>query len=133
MNKKYFLLCINVILILIGCEHKKADMVIHKGTIYTMSDYNPIAETVIIKDGKIINVGTQIDYRSYIGEKTKILDLNGATMVPGFIEGHGHFMGLGYAKMRLDLSLVESYDELVNKVEEAVEKTPTGEWILGRG
>ena len=133
MKKKYFLLCINIILILIGCESKHADMVIHNGTIYTMSDYNPIAETVIVKDGKIMNVGNQINYRSYIGEKTKILDLNGATMIPGFIEGHGHFMGLGYAKMRLDLSVVESYDELVDMVAEAVEKAPPGEWILGRG
>ena len=133
MKKKYFLLCINIILILIGCESKHADMVIHNGTIYTMSDYNPIAETVIVKDGKIMNVGNQINYRSYIGEKTKILDLNGATMIPGFIEGHGHFMGLGYAKMRLDLSVVESYDELVDMVAETVEKAPPGEWILGRG
>jgi len=133
MKKKYFLLCINIILILIGCESKRADMVIHNGTIYTMSDYNPIAETVIVKDGKIMNVGNQINYRSYIGEKTKILDLNGATMIPGFIEGHGHFMGLGYAKMRLDLSVVDSYDELVDMVAEAVEKAPPGEWILGRG
>ena len=133
MKKKYFLLCINITLILIGCESKHADMVIHNGTIYTMSDYNPIAETVIVKDGKIMNVGNQINYRSYIGEKTKILDLNGATMIPGFIEGHGHFMGLGYAKMRLDLSVVESYDELVDMVAEAVEKAPPGEWILGRG
>mgnify|MGYP001335906456 FL=1 len=133
MKKKYFLLCINIILILIGCESKHADMVIHNGTIYTMSDYNPIAETVIVKDGKIMNVGNQINYRSYIGEKTKILDLNGATMIPGFIEGHGHFMGLGYAKMRLDLSVVESYDELVDMVAETVEKALPGEWILGRG
>ena len=133
MKKKYFLLCINIILILIGCESKHADMVIHNGTIYTMSDYNPIAETVIVKDGKIMNVGNQINYRSYIGEKTKILDLNGATMIPGFIEGHGHFMGLGYAKMRLDLSVVESYDELVDMVAKTVEKALPGEWILGRG
>ena len=133
MKKKYFLLCINIILTLTGCESKHADMVIHNGTIYTMSDYNPIAETVIVKDGKIMNVGNQINYRSYIGEKTKILDLNGATMIPGFIEGHGHFMGLGYAKMRLDLSVVDSYDELVDMVAEAVEKAPPGEWILGRG
>ena len=133
MKKKYFLLCINIILTLTGCESKHADMVIHNGTIYTMSDYNPIAETVIVKDGKIMNVGNQINYRSYIGEKTKILDLNGATMIPGFIEGHGHFMGLGYAKMRLDLSVVDSYDELVDMVAEAVEKSPPGEWILGRG
>ena len=49
MNKKYFLLCIYVILALIGCENKTADMIIHNGKIYTMNEYNPIAETVIVK------------------------------------------------------------------------------------
>ena len=54
-------------------------------------------------------------------------------MVPGLIEGHGHFMGLGYAKMRLDLSAVSSYDELVDMVSGAVAEAKPGEWILGRG
>ena len=51
MYKKYFSLCLYVMLILIGCENKKADMVIHNGKIYTMNEYNPIAETVIVKNG----------------------------------------------------------------------------------
>ena len=54
-------------------------------------------------------------------------------MVPGLIEGHGHFMGVGYARMRLDLLSVSSYDELVDMVAGAVKKTEPGEWILGRG
>ena len=54
-------------------------------------------------------------------------------MTPGLIEGHGHFMGLGYAKMRLDLSTVANYDELVDMVADAVSEAKPGEWILGRG
>jgi hypothetical protein len=54
-------------------------------------------------------------------------------MIPGFIEGHGHIMGVGYNEMELDLMAVKSYDELVDKVREAAAKAKPGEWILGRG
>jgi len=133
MIKKYFFHTIVLILIITGCESNHADMVIHNGTIYTMDDYNPIAQNVVIKDGKIIDVGTKNNYNKYIGPNTDVLDLSGSTMIPGLIEGHGHFMGLGRAKMRLDLSQVENYDELINIVEDAVNKAAPGEWILGRG
>ena len=108
-------------------------MVINNGIIYTMDDFYPLAEAVAIRDGKIIAVGSEYAVGSYIGSETKILDLNGKTMVPGLIEGHGHFMGLGYAKMRLDLSTVNNYDELVDMVADAVIEAEPGEWILGRG
>ena len=98
-----------------------------------MDDFNPLAEAVAIRDGKIIAVGSQYAMELFIGNQTKVLDLNGKTMVPGLIEGHGHFMGLGYAKMRLDLSTVKSYDELVDMVSDAVKEAKPDEWILGRG
>ena len=120
-------------LFLFGCTSEKADMVISNGIIYTMDDFNPLAEAVAIRDGKIIAVGSEYAVGSYIGSETKVLDLNGKTMVPGLIEGHGHFMGMGYAKMRLDLSTVNNYDELVDMVADAVIEAEPGEWILGRG
>jgi len=120
-------------LFLFGCTSEKADMVISNGIIYTMDDFNPLAEAVAIREGKIIAVGSEYAVGSYIGSETKILDLNGKTMVPGLIEGHGHFMGMGYAKMRLDLSTVNNYDELVDMVADAVIEAEPGEWILGRG
>ena len=120
-------------LFLFGCTSEKADMVISNGIIYTMDDFNPLAEAVAIRDGKIIAVGSEYAVGSYIGNETKVLDLNGKTMVPGLIEGHGHFMGMGYAKMRLDLSTVNNYDELVDMVADAVIEAEPGEWILGRG
>ena len=122
-----------ILLIFIGCESNKADLIIENGIIYTMDDFNPIAESVAVRSGKIIGVGSNYYIQSFIGNNTKVLDLKGATMVPGLIEGHGHFMGLGYAKMRLDLSTVSSYDELVDMVSGAVAEANPGEWILGRG
>ena len=122
-----------IFLIFTACENKKADFVIQNGIIYTVNEFNPTAEAVAVKNGKIIAVGNQNDVGSLINANTKILDLKGTTMVPGFIEGHGHFMGLGYSKMRLDLNNVANYDELVDMVADAVEKTEPGEWILGRG
>jgi len=129
--KNHFILL--AALFLFGCTSEKADMVINNGIIYTMDDFYPLAEAVAIRDGKIIAVGSEYAVGSYIGSETKILDLNGKTMVPGLIEGHGHFMGLGYAKMRLDLSTVNNYDELVDMVADAVIEAEPGEWILGRG
>ena len=122
-----------ILFIFIGCESNKADLIIENGIIYTMDDFNPIAESVAVRSGKIIGVGSNSYIQSFIGNNTKVLDLKGATMVPGLIEGHGHFMGLGYAKMRLDLSTVSSYDELVDMVSGAVAEAKPGEWILGRG
>ncbi len=57
----------------------------------------------------------------------------GATMTPGFIESHGHIMGLGYNELRLDLMNIKSYDEMIEMVKQAVAKAQPGQWILGRG
>ena len=53
--------------------------------------------------------------------------------MPGFIEGHGHYMGLGRAKQILDLTKVRNWDEIVTMVAGAVDKAQPGEWIFGRG
>ena len=126
-------LILPLILLLIGCETEKADMIIHNGTIYTMNDLMPTTESVAIRNGKIIALGKYRDLDDLITPRTKIINLNGAMMTPGLIEGHGHFYGLGLAKMQLDLSTAESYAELVSMVSDAINRSNPGEWILGRG
>jgi len=111
----------------------KADLIIYNGKIYTMDANQPIAEMVAIKGGKIIHVGSSDELDRWRGSQTKIINLEGKTMTPGLIESHGHIMGMGYAKMKLDLSQVKKYQELVKIVEAAVKKARPGEWILGRG
>lgn len=131
MNNKLILSLLA--LFIFGCEDQKADMIIHNGVIYTMNDLNPIAEAVAVGDGKIIALGKYRDLDPLINAKTKIINLSGAMMTPGIIEGHGHFYGLGLAKMQLDLSKTESYQDLIDMVSDAVRNSNPGEWILGRG
>lgn len=62
-----------------------------------------------------------------------MIDLNGQLAVPGLIEGHGHFMGVGQAQMNLKLGNARDWDEIVAMVAAAAKNAPPGTWILGRG
>lgn len=130
--KKYFLL---VFLAAAACQSRTvpADLIITGGTIYTANEKQPMAEAVAVKGDTILFAGSLADIEKYRSEKTESIDLKGATMTPGFIESHGHIMNLGYNELNLDLMSVRSYDELVEKVKEAVAKAQPGQWILGRG
>ncbi len=130
--KKFYLFAI---VIIYGCQSKKtpADLIISGGPIYTMNATNSIVEAVAIKSDTILFVGSKADAEKYKDEKTQMIELKGATMTPGFIESHGHIMGLGYNELRLDLMNIKSYDEMVEMVKQAVAKAQPGQWILGRG
>jgi predicted amidohydrolase YtcJ len=121
--------------LLLSCTKKNvpADLIIQGGKIYTVNANQPMVEAVAIKGNKIVYAGTSQEIAQWKGEHTKTLDLQGKTMTPGFIEGHGHIMGLGYSEMELDLMGVKSYDEMVERVREAVASAQPGQWILGRG
>ncbi|MBS9774228.1 MAG: amidohydrolase, partial [Tenacibaculum sp.] len=79
-------------LLLIGCSTKKepVDLVLKNGNIYTENDKSPKAEAVAVKDGKIVFVGTNKEIENYIGEQTKVTDLQGKTVLPSFIDSHTH-------------------------------------------
>ena len=78
-------------------------------------------------------VGTNADVARFVGPSTKVIDLAGQLAIPGFIEGHGHFTGIGENRINLDLMSTKSWDEIVQMVAQAVEKAKPGEWIIGRG
>jgi predicted amidohydrolase YtcJ len=134
-NKFLPVACVLVFTFLIGCSEKEtpADLIIRGGTIYTVEEGNPSVEAVAVSGDKIVYAGDLAGIKKFEGENTKIIDLQGKTMTPGFIEGHGHFMGLGYNELQLDLMNVTSYEELVQKVNEAIAKAQPGQWIVGRG
>ena len=71
--------------------------------------------------------------QAYIGPATEIIDLTGLTAVPGFIDGHAHFMGLGQSRMVLDLTDAQTWDDIVTMVRRAAAAAEPGEWIRGRG
>lgn len=131
MNK---LLPLILFVVLISCSGKKpADLVITGGTIYTLDDAQPIVEAVVVNADTIVFAGTAKAAEEWIGDNTNVIDLAGKTMIPGFIEGHGHFMGVGFNELDLDLSGVKNFDEIVERVRIAASKAKPGEWILGRG
>lgn len=117
------------------CSEKKtpADLIIRGGTIYTAEDSSPVVEAVAVLDDKIVYAGDLKNISGFEGENTKVIDLQGKTMTPGLIEGHAHFMGVGYFEIDLDLMQAKNYDEIVEMVRVAVEKAQPGQWILGRG
>tara|TARA_R110002124_G_scaffold206581_4_gene373186 strand:+ start:26446 stop:28194 length:1749 start_codon:yes stop_codon:yes gene_type:complete len=112
---------------------QKASIVLKGGAIYTISPDQPQVEAVALRDSIIIFAGLEKDLEEYIGAETKVFDLNGKILTPGWIEGHGHFMGLGYSELNLDLSNTKSFDEIIKKVKASTNKTSAGNWIIGRG
>ena len=110
-----------------------ADLVLLNGKIVTLEDSRPEAQAVAIVGDKISDLGSTEDIKRHVGPKTQLIDLKGQLVIPGFIEGHGHFGGIGEAKLNLELQNAKSWDEIVAMVEQAAKKAKPGEWILGRG
>lgn len=110
-----------------------ADLVLINGVIATMDDSNPSAEAIAIKGDKILFVGSGDDAEMYIGDSTEVIDLEGKFIMPGFIESHAHFLGLGKSKQILDLREAKNWDEVIAMVAKACESARPGDWILGRG
>ncbi len=110
-----------------------ADLVLRNGKIVTLDDTRPEASALAVIGGRIAAVGSDQEIDPWVGDRTRVLDLGGRLAIPGFIEGHGHFMGLGNAKMILDLTTVRSWDEIVDMVAAAAREAQPGDWIEGRG
>lgn len=110
-----------------------ADLVLQHGNLVTLEASHPKAQALAVKDGRIVAIGSDADIQLYIGKGTQVLNLKGMTAVPGFIEGHGHFLELGDSLMQLDLTKAKTWDDIVAMVGAAVKQAKPGEWIIGRG
>jgi hypothetical protein len=110
-----------------------ADLVLRGGKVATVDPALGMQQAIAISGFEITAVGSNDEIEAYIGADTRVVELDGRFVMPGFIEGHGHFMGLGRAKQILDLSTVKNWGEVVSMVAGAVDKAESGEWIFGRG
>jgi predicted amidohydrolase YtcJ len=131
-------LTITALVALAGCEPgadtaDAADLVLLNGKVATVDPELGETEAVAVRGNEILAVGTTAEIRQLVGTGTEVIDLEGRLAIPGFIEGHGHFIGLGNARLTLDLARTTSWDEIVALVAEAVEDTEPGQWITGRG
>ena len=123
-------------LLTVGCggpTSEPADLVLRGGKVVTLDERVPEASALAARDGRIVAVGSDADVEALIGEGTEVVDLRGRLAIPGFIEGHGHYMGVGQSTLQLNLMDVGSWAEIVSMVEEAVAGAEPGELITGRG
>ncbi len=110
-----------------------ADLVLRNGKIVTLNPAAPGAQAIAVRAGRITALGADSAATQWIGPKTKVIDLHGMLAIPGFIEGHGHFTGVGEFRMGLDLREARTWDDIVAQVGRAVKQAKPGEWIVGRG
>lgn len=114
-------------------EGGPADLVLLGGRVVTVDDAVPEGEALAVRGDRIAAVGANGDIERYVGPDTEVVELDGRLAIPGFIEGHGHFMGVGDAQMILKLGEAENWNRIVDLVAEAVAEAPAGAWIEGRG
>jgi predicted amidohydrolase YtcJ len=112
---------------------RPADLVLTNGKVVTVDDTMPEAQAIAIHGDRIQAIGTAADMKRYTGTATEVIDLQGQLAIPGFVESHGHFTGVGGAELQLKLMKTTSWDEIVAMVAQAVENAKPGQWIYGRG
>ena len=112
----------------------QASLLVYNANIWAGKDELPASTMIVDAEGKIIALASDTtDWADQLGEQTERIDAEGAFVMPGFIEGHGHFSGLGSSLRNLNFLRSRSWDEIVAMVAERAEETPEGDWITGRG
>lgn len=110
-----------------------ADLVLRRGKIVTMNALQPVVQALAVRGDRVTSLGADGDATQWIGPATKVIDLQGHLAIPGFIEGHGHFTGIGEFRLGLDLREARTWDDIVEQVARAAKQAKPGEWIIGRG
>src|SRR6476646_3366450 len=124
------------ILLFISCVTAGAETVERifiNGNIYTVNEKQPFAQAIAAKGDRIIFVGANSDAEQFRDDKTRIVDLAGKTVTPGFTDSHCHIFGIGEREMTLNLEGTNTREDFLAKVKERVAQTERNKWITGRG
>ena len=95
--------------------------------------WRPDAEAVAVRDGEILFVGSSQDAMAFKDESSRVIDLAGATVLPGLVDSHTHVFGLGALLDKVNLVDIATEEEAVALIVERAKSVPKGEWIVGRG
>jgi predicted amidohydrolase YtcJ len=109
------------------------DLILHNARVYTADARSSVAEAIAIAGDLILQVGRDADVLGLKGSSTRLIDLRGATVVPGLHDAHAHVVGLGASLQDVDLRSTRSYEEVVGRVRRRLSSARPGEWIVGRG
>jgi len=110
-----------------------ADVVFKNGNVHTLNLRRPRAEAVAVVGRDIVAVGSNADVAPRIGTQTRVIDLGGRTLLPGFADSHAHLLGIGYQRLDVNLMGTTTFAEVVDRMAKAARGRPRGEWIHGRG
>ena len=126
-----------IVLFITGCSSEKtcieSDLVLINTKIYTANPNNPTAEALAIKNGKFVFIGTNTEAQNFNCGESKLLDLEGSFVYPGFIDAHAHLKGIGYRELNLNLQGADSLKSMLTQVTIHANKLPIGDWVIGRG
>ncbi len=112
-------------------HHPKAELVIQGGKVATVDADFSIQEAVAVLNGKIVFTGDRKTIQTYIGPRTKVIELEGGLVLPGLVDAHAHMNSYSKELTSLNVTGTESYEELVHRVADHVRITKPGEWITG--
>lgn len=122
-------------LLLLACVAKQepADLVLRGGVIHTVDANHRTVEAVAVKGDRIVLAGTNAEAEKMIGPNTRVIELNGKTVVPGLIDSHYHFQGVGKRAYDLNLDGATSLEDFQTRIKNWAANKAPGEWLLGRG
>jgi len=107
-----------------------ADLILRNGLIYTVDPTNTLTEAIAIRGGKIIFIGSSEDTKILKGKTTRVIDLKGQFVLPGFSDNHVHFAAAAQF-LEFNVMRAATQQEFIARVQDVVTRLPKGEWILG--
>jgi predicted amidohydrolase YtcJ len=110
-----------------------ADLILRNAVVHTVDAKRPRAEAVAIRGPHILAVGTSLEMEAHVGPETRVRDLAGHTVVPGFDDSHAHLLGIGFARLDMNLMGTTTWAQVVERTAAAVKSRRPGEWVRGRG
>jgi len=116
-----------------GNKFEPADLIFVNGNIYTANEKQPHAQAIAVKADRIVFVGSNSEVDKFKGTQTRIIDLHGATALPGMTDAHHHLEGVGFREMTLNLEGITNLQDFLVKVKTRVDQAKPGEWVSGRG
>jgi predicted amidohydrolase YtcJ len=108
----------------------EADLILNHGNVITVDKKFQIVHAIAIKDGRILAVGKSEEIRAFEGPKTRVIDLNGKTVLPGLYDSHTHPLGAATSEWKAPLPVLKSLKDVFKYIGERAAKTPEGEWIV---